>query len=301
LRPYQEDRVLIVPEYSTPDLSLCAIFDGTSGDYSAEYASKNFASYLYDTKEMKSLLQFIKNSKDPRYSRLPDSELFPAVFKLMESSMRRCYHSMDAVLCSKLQELNQLYATSTAVTILLWKNLLTVGHLGDSKACIFRENHSAIAGGSRDSADFLIPEFLTIEHKPDVGAEYDRIIKAGGVLSWSNNKPYVRSPLFHEKRRRGERPMKLNYSRGLGAPDLKPYGFISDPTIEHFEIQANDKYLVLASDGLWDVLSPKKVGQLIVTAKEKGLNITDTIAQASIREMPLKNIQDNISVILITL
>jgi serine/threonine protein phosphatase PrpC len=74
------------------------------------------------------------------------------------------------------------YASSTGVAAFLWGNLLTIAHVGDSKACIAR-----LVGNE------LSPEWLTIDHKPNMPHELKRIQQNGGSLAWLHgNKPYIR-------------------------------------------------------------------------------------------------------------
>ncbi len=49
--------------------------------------------------------------------------------------------------------------------------------------------------------------------------------------------------------------MQLNYSRAFGGKDLKPYGLSCQPSISHVDVTASEKMVILASDGLWDVIS----------------------------------------------
>jgi len=63
----------------------------------------------------------------------------------------------------------------------LWKNLLTISHVGDSKACI-----------ARTDGNNVHPEWLTVDHKPNMPHELRRIEASGGSLAWLHgNKPYV--------------------------------------------------------------------------------------------------------------
>lgn len=54
----------------------------------------------------------------------------------------------------------------------------------------------------------------------------------------------------------------LAVSRAIGDINLKPY-VTCDPEIIHHSITPDDQYVILASDGLWDVMSNEEVGTLI--------------------------------------
>jgi len=195
------------------------------------------------------------------------------------------------------------------------QNLLTVAHVGDSKACIAR-----VIDGK------LHPEWLTVDHKPDMPRELERIQRSGGTLAWLHgNKPYIRGGDFHERQIAGEHPKQLNYSRAFGGKDLKNYGLTAEPDVSHFEIMPEDQLVVIASDGrflplctcsfitltimvlsnviagLWDVLNPKLVCEMLLTSHKSGRNATEDVVNAAIAEMPACGVRDNITVIAIFL
>jgi serine/threonine protein phosphatase PrpC len=54
----------------------------------------------------------------------------------------------------------------------------------------------------------------------------------------------------------------LAVSRAIGDVNLKPY-VTCDPEITTHTLTPDDQYLILASDGLWDVMSNEEVGTFI--------------------------------------
>ncbi|CAL9130485.1 unnamed protein product [Musa acuminata var. zebrina] len=112
---------------------------------------------------------------------------------------------------------------STAVVALVGGGRLVVANCGDSRAVLSR--------GGR-----AVP--LSDDHKPDRPDELARIEAAGGRVIYLN----------------GARVYGiLAMSRALGDKYLKP-AVISEPEIRVVEITAADECLIIASDGLWDVL-----------------------------------------------
>jgi len=47
----------------------------------------------------------------------------------------------------------------------------------------------------------------------------------------------------------------LATTRAIGDHDLRPYGVVPTPDVVKYERTGQEEYLVLASDGLWDVMS----------------------------------------------
>ncbi|XP_003580929.2 probable protein phosphatase 2C 37 [Brachypodium distachyon] len=114
---------------------------------------------------------------------------------------------------------------STAVVALLVRDLIVVANSGDSRAVICRDHGCAVA--------------LSTDHKPDRPDEMRRIIEAGGQVIFNNG-----------VRVRGI----LAMSRAIGHRILKPE-VICDPEIRLTRRLEDDDCLILASDGVWDVIS----------------------------------------------
>ncbi|KAL2230285.1 protein phosphatase 2C 37-like [Sesamum indicum] len=113
---------------------------------------------------------------------------------------------------------------STAVVAVVTPDKIVVSNCGDSRAVLCRNG-------------VAIP--LSVDHKPDRPDELNRIQEAGGrVIFWDG--PRVLGVLA--------------MSRAIGDNYLKPY-VISEPEVTITERTAEDECLILASDGLWDVVS----------------------------------------------
>lgn len=238
-RATQEDRFDACPSVlGNDDLQFYGVFDGTVGDYASQYAQNSFFPHLVDGLE-----------KDPSK-------------ESMEKAMRNAYRKTDESFLEIAKRNGYHYAASTSVTVLLHKNLLTVGHLADSKAAL------GWVGGEGE----FVGKFLTKDHKPDMYEELARIEASGGRLVYLRGRPFLQGGDFKERVLRGEKPMQLNYSRAFGGKDLKPFGLSSEPDINHFEIEEKHRYLVLASDGVWDVMDASFAMMLVFAALQKGVD-----------------------------
>ncbi|CAA0382060.1 unnamed protein product [Arabidopsis thaliana] len=112
---------------------------------------------------------------------------------------------------------------STAVVSVVTPEKIIVSNCGDSRAVLCRNG-------------VAIP--LSVDHKPDRPDELIRIQQAGGrVIYWD-----------------GARVLGvLAMSRAIGDNYLKPY-VIPDPEVTVTDRTDDDECLILASDGLWDVV-----------------------------------------------
>jgi protein phosphatase len=220
-------------------------------------------------------------------SNLADQAHVDLIAGKISEAMRQTFLETDKRLLNMCREKRLHYASSTGVVAVLWRNLLTIAHVGDSKACIVRE-----------SAGSLLPEWLTEDHKPNMPNELARIEESGGSLAWLHgNKPYIRGGDFTRRQQNGEHPKQLNYSRAFGGKDLKCFGLIADPDVSQFYINPDDKLILIASDGLWDVLNPRVACDIAMRAKAEGRSATQSLVHWAIQEMPHVGVRDNVTVL----
>jgi serine/threonine protein phosphatase PrpC len=106
------------------------------------------------------------------------------MLETITNSFRNAFHSTDAALIERCREHDHHYTASTGVTAFFFQNLLSVAHVGDSRACIARV--SGDGGG-------IECEMLTMSHKANQPHELQRIESQGGSLVYLHgDKPYIR-------------------------------------------------------------------------------------------------------------
>ncbi|KAL3137661.1 hypothetical protein ABBQ38_004936 [Trebouxia sp. C0009 RCD-2024] len=125
----------------------------------------------------------------------------------------------------------------TAVTAVLVGQNLVVANVGDSRAVLSK-------GGQ------AYP--LSEDHKPNRTDERQRIESAGGVVVWAGT-----------WRVGGV----LAVSRAFGDRLLKRY-VVAMPDLQEQQLTSQDDALILASDGLWDVLTNQDAAQCIKDIKD---------------------------------
>ncbi|TMW92796.1 hypothetical protein EJD97_012557 [Solanum chilense] len=138
-----------------------------------------------------------------------------------EKVMTESFRKMDEKVNKEGAEMATI--GSTAVVAVVGMEEFVVANCGDSRAVLSR-------------AGVAVP--LSIDHKPDRPDELDRIENSGGkVINWN-----------------GQRVLGvLATSRSIGDMYLKPY-VIPDPEVIVSKRNDEDEFLILASDGLWDVI-----------------------------------------------
>ncbi|XP_028805928.1 protein phosphatase 2C 51-like [Neltuma alba] len=161
---------------------------------------------------------------------------------------------------------------STAVVVVVSSDHLLVANCGDSRAVLCR-------GG------VAFP--LSKDHKPNRPDERERVEKAGGtVISWN-----------------GDRVLGiLATSRSIGDHYMKPY-VVSEPEVKVYERTERDEFMVIASDGLWDVISNKLACEVVRRIFKMGFVKSGAAeAAALLAELAMaRGSRDNISVIVVRL
>ncbi|KAL7721327.1 Protein phosphatase 2C [Entamoeba marina] len=139
----------------------------------------------------------------------------------------------------------------TCVVVLIVDNILYCGNAGDSRGVLLK-NNNVIA--------------LSEDHKPTLQSEIDRITAAGGTID------------------NGRVNGNLNLTRTIGdlmykqQPELRPEGQIIScyPDITKYELDGNEKLLVLACDGIWDVLTNEQIIEKINEYLRVGNSLQET-------------------------
>lgn len=162
---------------------------------------------------------------------------------------------------------------TTATIALLVGNQLYIANVGDSSAIFKKESEAE-------------PVFVTFNHKAEEESEKKRITSQGGIVVFYGGGFRVNG--------------SLAVSRSIG--DYS-YGdvVIAEPHIFHKTLEESDEYVVLASDGLWDVVNQQEVSNTISTQFSNTSSESTNVAKLLVEQAMKKNTPDNTSVIFISL
>ncbi|KAM7276968.1 hypothetical protein ACFE04_018834 [Oxalis oulophora] len=178
----------------------------------------------------------------------------------IESAIRRAYRTTDAEILDKAFVLGK--GGSTAVTaILINGEKLVVANVGDSRAVICKNG---------------VAEQLSVDHEP---SKEKRLIESrGGFVS---NLP-------------GDVPRvdgQLAVARAFGDKTLKVH-LSSDPDVKIVSVDDDAEFIILASDGIWKVMSNQEAVNAIKNIKDP-----NSAAKHLIEEAKSKKSKDDISCI----
>mmetsp|Transcript_6484 Transcript_6484/g.13355 ORF Transcript_6484/g.13355 Transcript_6484/m.13355 type:complete len:383 (+) Transcript_6484:132-1280(+) len=293
-RRTQEDRFTVVPTLEPECRSPCAffgVFDGTVGDFASDNVKDLVIPKLLESPNWRAL----------RSSMVSPSRLGHDQERLLELALKDMYRTVDESLLVRCSKEAKHYATCTSVTLMVVGDVIAVGHLGDSRIILGKESTDGPTRGE------LIGEQLTMDHKPDLEAERMRIEKCGGMverLQYHNNKPFIRGGDFMMRKALGEQPMQLQYSRAFGAKDLKIFGLSNIPDIKFIRMGSPSyqhvRFAILASDGLWDVISSQQAVMTAQQAVQSDENPAEALVRSALLEQSRRKARaDNITAICI--
>lgn len=151
---------------------------------------------------------------------------------------------------------------TTVVCALRLGGTLYVAHAGDSRAVLCRDSKAVR---------------LTQDHKPaSVPEERKRIESQGGRVAVEADR-VLSNP-------EGARPSRLNMSRALGDPDFKvPRRLVeAEPDVARVDLRpGSDQFLLLATDGVFDVLSDQEASDIVLGLTASGRLSNDSAEAAA--------------------
>ena len=300
VRPSMEDEVLIKENFrlSQPSphlpgaLSFYAVFDGHGGRQAAIYTRDHLFSIFVQELEKgqpaedalrKAFLetdeQFIAacRGEEKEAAAAAGGDKEEHIQKEDKSAASSSSSSSPPTISvpSSSSALEKDTSGTTAVAILICHatRTLYVAHVGDSRAVLL---------SSAGSSSIVLS--LTSDHKADRPDEVERIRAAGGFVV--------------HKRVMGE----LAISRAIGDVDFKQTGFLfvlADPEVAVRELREEEDILVLACDGLYDVMTNEKVAEYVREAFKEGKSeqeVAESIVKHAIDKLFTR---DNVTAIVV--
>ncbi|XP_019435913.1 PREDICTED: probable protein phosphatase 2C 65 [Lupinus angustifolius] len=176
-------------------------------------------------------------------------------FVSWNESFLKSFIEMDEELAMKV-DTDGFCGGSTAVTVIKHGDQLIIGNLGDSRAILC----------TRADDNHCVPIPLTVDLKPDVPSEASRIANCGGRVFSAKEDPGVKRIWMPEEDCPG-----LAMSRAFGDFCLKNCGLTSVPDVFSRKLSKQDQFVVLASDGVWDVLTNNEVISIVASAPKRSM------------------------------
>ena len=209
-----------------PNLSYFAIFDGHGGKDVASFLSINLHHFLID--EINNIKFGINDEEN--------------INNIMES-IKSAFLKIDQNILANEKFTNDV--GSTATLIFIYYNDLNENIIDNNENGIKNVERTLICANIGDSNGYLISKSnisqITKPHKCEDASEVQRIRDTGGIV--------FQGRIFG----------KLILTRTLGDKEMKKYGVIPVPDFYTKKIEKDDLFVIIASDGIWDVINEEQI------------------------------------------
>ncbi|KAI0487996.1 hypothetical protein KFK09_027819 [Dendrobium nobile] len=268
-----QDSAILYQGFGMEDGVFCGVFDGhgRNGHIVSRLVRDSLPSLLlrhrvdnaYDSSDCDDM-----SSIDDRLSSASSPELFDE----WKEACISAFKAMDKEL-ELHPKLNSFHSGTTAVTIIKQGSDLIISNLGDSRAVL----------GTISEEGYLKAVQLTTDLKPNVPHEAERIRKNNGRVFALRDQPDIQRVWLPDTNFPG-----LAMARAFGDFELKNYGVIAIPQVSYRRLRNRDQFIVLATDGVWDVLSNEQVVKIVWSSLLKGKEPSKAVVKAAVREWKRK-------------
>jgi serine/threonine protein phosphatase PrpC len=214
------------------------IYENINGE-NTNYTDINFYS-IFDGHGGKGVSKFLKDKlpqyfikKDVLYHPTKKSEYYKYIKKVTQIIQEKLIKEVPSSKNSGSTALISIFYNHNN------KKYFYISNTGDSRAIICNKYNIALP--------------LTKDHKPAAYEEKKRITQLGGKIVYDQGDWRIKD---------------LSVSRAYGDLDAVPFVNPS-PDIFRYELDSNDKFMVMGCDGLWDVMSNQEVADYILEELDK--------------------------------
>ncbi|KAK3244079.1 hypothetical protein CYMTET_46294, partial [Cymbomonas tetramitiformis] len=198
------------------------------------------------------------------------SSYYPLTAEQMNAAFRTAFHTTDDEII-QFTEQRRLTDGCTAIAAVITGGSIYVANLGDCRAVLCRSGQA---------------KRLSDDHKPNRADERARVEKAGGEVvlegpvwrvATQEGTKWLKKAKMGDVDASSRPPTMLAVSRAFGDVKLKrPLPLVSaTPEIEVCKLDDEDAFMVLACDGVWDVLTEQEAVDVVI-----GHRITDDASGA---------------------
>ena len=236
----QDSFLVLQNEYGLKDFNIFSVMDGhgVNGHLVSRFAVKYFTS-------------FFKNNKKMNSSNSNEDEICYRLKKNEYDILKRLFRHVERDI-GKNNDIDANFSGTTCVMVFQLGEKLICANVGDSRAIMVKGNS-------------VIP--LSIDQKPDDPEESKRIIQNGGEISQFEEDGEKSGPFRVWKK--GEVYPGIAMSRSIGDLIASTLGVIPEPKFIEEKIDKDTKFLVIASDGVWEFLDNETVRDMVMPYYQK--------------------------------
>ncbi|GAB68759.1 protein phosphatase 2C domain containing protein [Plasmodium cynomolgi strain B] len=151
--------------------------------------------------------------------------------------------------------------SGTTCTIILYNfetKKIYSAHTGDSRAVMGKQNQQTNTFSAYN---------ITEDHKPSLKLEKDRIVAFGGEVK------KLQGDVSYRVFVKNEMYPGLAMSRAIGDITSSFIGVTCEPTINIFDKSEEDKFIIVATDGIWEFISSEECVQMVSRKRKKKVHV----------------------------
>ncbi|KAL1548128.1 putative protein phosphatase 2C 34 [Salvia divinorum] len=232
------------------DMDFCGVFDGHGawGHFVSKTVRELLPSLLLCS--WKEAVELNAGDLDC----ILESEKKKIQFDVWEQSFYKACAAVDQEL-EQRPAIDSFHSGCTSLALVRQGDLMIVANVGDSRAVL----------ATTSDEGSLVATQLTTDHKPNLPYERKRIEKSGGMTYSCPDEPGVHRVWLPNGQ--GVRGPGLAVSRAFGDYYIKDFGLIYEPQITQRRISSMDQFAILATDGVWDVISNEEAVEIVASSK----------------------------------
>lgn len=264
-----------------------SVFDGHGGDKLSKYANLLLYPYFLES--------FNLNKFEPNLNR--------RIILSLKQAYERIEHEFLKIAFNERLNHNYLYSQvgACAISAIIINKKIFVANLGDSKARLFYISNKRIKN-KNDVEEIKVKKLskvFNIRKKSEQIAYRAKFPKDKDIIQCYDPKAcYVKGAL-QPTRTLGDYSLKYLYFNLNDISDNSLYEkyqkyfngpYISSvPDIQILDIKNNFKYLIMGTDGLWDVVKSREIASIINTKYDDAKNITYELMNLAMIKYSLEN------------
>ena len=232
----QDSFLVLQSEYNLKDFNIFCVMDGHGNN-----------GHLVSRYLMKYINLFFKNNKKMNASNQNEDSIYQRLKKSDYHILRRLFRHAERDLHKKTK-IDANFSGTTCVMVAQIGDRFICANIGDSRAIMIKTGNE------------IVP--LSIDQKPDDPEESKRIVQNGGEISQYEEDGEKSGPYRIWKK--GEVYPGIAMSRSVGDFIATSLGVVPEAKFIEEKIDQDCKFIVVASDGIWEFLDNKRVGEIVM-------------------------------------
>ena len=232
----QDSFLVLQSEYNLKDFNIFCVMDGHGNN-----------GHLVSRYLMKYINLFFKNNKKMNASNQNEDSIYQRLKKSDYHILRRLFRHAERDLHKK-SKIDANFSGTTCVMVAQIGDRFICANIGDSRAIMIKTGNE------------IVP--LSIDQKPDDPEESKRIVQNGGEISQYEEDGEKSGPYRIWKK--GEVYPGSAMSRSVGDFIATSLGVVPEAKFIEEKIDQDCKFIVVASDGIWEFLDNKRVGEIVM-------------------------------------